>query len=154
MDATLSALLEAAASAGAVNDPATIAALANRLMEVSAQDRIDAIARLADDASRFAMMRERGGNPLVNNLTQRFRVQTERHPDFGSADDAYLNRDLLFRAVKGLFEAIEQDHWYAIRLERVVEPPQPGGPLWRQAEIIRLVVSVTPLDGGRITEPK
>jgi hypothetical protein len=128
---------------------ADLAALADRLLEVDAADRLEFLRRWADAARRLkdcqhvnaeAMQRASNGRCL--------RSQMEVHDEYGPPRE-HVKQNLQRQMANTLLPALEYGRCYALRLvcnERHRSE--------HNATEVRLEANVVPLDGGRITVPE
>lgn len=140
MDQTLTDLITAAQ-----RNPSDdmLAVIADRLCEVDGKDRVEVLRKWFNAEQNLASMMgatyRRGGVKFEVRLTVPDRETSNL--DELRARTQYAERELFCN----LPARIEDDHWYAIRLQR---DARTAG--WIQATEHRLVLSVAPLDGGRL----
>ncbi len=153
-DPEILALLEECGSAEC--GLATIAALADKLLEASAADRLECVQRFAEvarrlsncrDATTLIMGRYDGGQRFAANssLSRRDVAMNPEH-------FARMQADTLRRVVDGVGKAIEQDRWYAVRfVTQTRQADEATGNYFADLVRIQTVANVVPLDGGLIT---
>ncbi len=149
-DPTLSALLSACVDYPA--DAASLAALADRLLDCSAEDRVEALRTLADQANRLKSAQQSFGQ-LEHAYDSRTVMAEYSH--FGDADDKeirYAEESLRRKVADHLTKALEDDRWYAVRFRLVTRPDEMNyfGPGRSRRLLRRMTVTMAPLDGGRI----
>lgn len=151
-DPTLRALLSACVENP--SDEASLAALADRMLECSAADRVEALRGMTDAANRLETVRTHGGYAICGHKPRRLSYsrrisRLDAHNvsyDLPGVEAARLRE----RAGVELLRAVEPRHWYAIRLDEYR-----GGSVedrLTHSFSLDVTLSVSPLDGGRINE--
>lgn len=153
-DATIAPILAALAADPA--DAASLAALADKMLEVSPADRVELLAHLADAASRVANCRDHLSS--LNHAGNCVRIAASHTlPSYRDELDDPRRLDYALRSLKGQIadataKALEDGHWYAVRVtQRASESLYNYG---RKETAIVRVVEIVPLDGGTVTKPK
>lgn len=153
IDAILSALLDSVGD----GDPATLAALADRLLEVCHEDRLEALRRFAELTKRLRECRLAVADSLMRHGGgQKFAVSARVPRDVAESRIDHVERmraDLLRRLGEGVAKAVEQGHWFAVRFmttEADMDEEMSFRYYMTGQREIRIVASVVPLDGGQI----
>ena len=150
-DATLAALLRACVENP--SDAASLAGLADRLLDCSAQDRVEALKGLADAAHRLKHHRAAMSSSLPEARGARriaYRRQLSQMDVHDASFDLFAVEAAWLRERAGveLLRAVEPGHWYAVRL--IVERDQSIEDRKQRRVSIDVRLDVAPLDGGRI----
>lgn len=156
-DPTLAQLILAAeADPG---DGASLAALADRLLEASAADRVEALrgwARLSGALASAEARLETARDTMNGHFRRNVRRSAWRQRVWPGAEEGasavrrYAERELRLRASRALGDAVEAGRWYAVRFGRAQTPA--GFAPDDHAEVIA-TLDVSPLDGGRVDLP-
>jgi hypothetical protein len=142
MDRTLTNLL-----AMARLDPSdsTVGVFADRLCEVSADDRREVLQGLLRAVLGFDAMTSERCNLYGSRFNRRLKLP-DGEPELEARQQDYSRRDLL----NTLARAIECDHWYAIRLG--VQREGDLSSYFRHVINHTTTLQVLPLDGGQVRE--
>lgn len=155
-DSILSAILDQALSDDDGPDPASLAALGDRLCEASAEDRLILLRRLVIATRKLAQFRTATTMALRDRPgAQRFTGSQYLPLEADPEHQKHARRQILYQAGKRLVEATEIGRWYAFCIElnetrgSYTFDPYVGGP-----RELQLRLTISPLDGGPVMEAR